>query len=223
MAATDERTRLSRETVVDGALALVDEEGLDGLTIRRLAQRLGVTPMALYWHFKNKDELQTALVNRLWSLVDPDVDPEAPWHARLHVLMTSVVFVLRTHPSAAQLMMTANLEAAPYCYDSMEVALALLAEGGFTAEQAAAISRYGLRTATMLAVGDPKMPPKMTSEEMADALRRKRVMFETLSPERYGHLVKAATALASIDESDADVALGVDLFVAGVRALAPHS
>ncbi|GAA4618932.1 hypothetical protein GCM10023195_85410 [Actinoallomurus liliacearum] len=222
MATTEERARLSRETVVDGALALVDEEGLDRLTVRRLAQRLGVTPMALYWHFKNKEELQGALVNRLWSLVDTDVDPATPWHARLHVLMTSVVAVLRTHPSAAQLMMTANLEAAPYCYDSMETALVLLAEGGFTPDQAAAISKYGLRTATMLAVRDPKMQPQMTAEEVAEARRRKRVMFETLSSDRYRHVVEAAPALAAIDQSDAEVALGIELFVAGVRALAPN-
>lgn len=207
---------------MDGALALVDEEGLDKLTIRRLAQRLGVTPMALYWHFKNKNELQTALINRLWSLVDTDVDPAAPWHTRLHILMTSVVAVLRAHPSAAQLMLSVNFEAAPLCYDSMETALSLLIEGGFSAEQAVAIGRYGLRTATMLAVGDPKMPPNMTAEEIAEVHRRKRVMFETLSPERYGRVVEAASALAISDQSDADIALGVDLFVAGVRALAPN-
>jgi TetR/AcrR family tetracycline transcriptional repressor len=204
--------------VIDGALALVDEEGLDGLTIRRLAQRLGVTPMALYWHFKNKDELQHALVDRMWSLVDSKVDPAVPWIDRLRALMESVVAVLRTHPSAAQLMMTANLEAAPYCYRSMEAALALLAEGGFTPEQAAAISRYGLRTATTLAIGDPEIRPRMSPDELAEARRRKRLLFETLSPDRYPHVVEAASALATGE--DADLALGVDLFIAGVQALA---
>lgn len=207
---------------MDGALALVDEEGLEGLTIRRLAQRLGVTPMALYWHFKNKDELQQALVDRMWSLVDAKVDPAVPWIDRLRALMESVVAVLRAHPSAAQLMMTANLEAAPCCFNSMEAALALLAEGGFSPEQAGAITRYGLRTATMLAIGDPKARPKMTPEELAEARRHKRVLLETLSPDRYGHVVEAASALALGESSDADLALGIDLFIGGVQALAPN-
>ena len=43
--------------MVGRAIALADAEGLDALTIRRLAQELGVTPMALYWHFRNKEEL----------------------------------------------------------------------------------------------------------------------------------------------------------------------
>ena len=52
-----ERPRLTRAAVVDRALALVDKSGLDALTIRKLATELGVTPMALYWHFRGKDEL----------------------------------------------------------------------------------------------------------------------------------------------------------------------
>jgi TetR/AcrR family transcriptional regulator, tetracycline repressor protein len=55
------RERLSRDTIVDGAIALADAEGLDAVTIRRLAQDHEVTPMALYWHFKDKGELLDAL------------------------------------------------------------------------------------------------------------------------------------------------------------------
>ncbi|WP_433179499.1 TetR family transcriptional regulator [Actinoallomurus sp. CA-150999] len=220
MAADEERARLSRETVVDGALALADEEGLEGLTIRRLAQRLGVTPMALYWHFKNKDELHVALVDRVWSLVDTKVDPVAPWYDRLRALMASAVGVLRAHPSAARLLMGAWIDA-PHCYDSMEAALAVLAEGGFKPEPAAAICKYGLRTAITLVVGDVQVKPTMTDEEIAEVHRRKRIMLETMSPERYGHVIAAASALSAGQDSDAEIALGIDMFIAGVRALAP--
>ena len=47
-----ERTRLTRAVVVDRALQLADADGLEALTIRKLATDLGVTPMALYWHFR---------------------------------------------------------------------------------------------------------------------------------------------------------------------------
>ena len=57
-----ERGRLTKQAVVQRALALADADGLDALTIRRLATELGVTPMALYWHFRNKEELLAGLL-----------------------------------------------------------------------------------------------------------------------------------------------------------------
>ena len=78
-----QRSRLSKATVVERALALADADGLDALTIRRLAQELGVTPMALYWHFRSKEELLAGLGDQIWGEIDTDVDPDAPWPAQL--------------------------------------------------------------------------------------------------------------------------------------------
>ena len=78
-----EKTRLSKAAVVERGLAVADAEGLDGLTIRRLAADLGVTPMALYWHFRSKEELLDGLAERLWSEIDVIVDPVVPWPAQL--------------------------------------------------------------------------------------------------------------------------------------------
>ena len=52
-----DKPRLSKRTVTENALKLADADGLDALTIRKLAQHLGVTPMALYWHFRSKEDL----------------------------------------------------------------------------------------------------------------------------------------------------------------------
>ena len=72
-----ERTRLTRAVVVDRALQLADADGLEALTIRKLATDLGVTPMALYWHFRSKDELLDGLTERLWGEIDLTVDSGA--------------------------------------------------------------------------------------------------------------------------------------------------
>lgn len=56
--------RLSRAEIVQAALSLVDEVGLDALTMRRLADRLGSSPMGLYRHVRNKDDLVRALIDR---------------------------------------------------------------------------------------------------------------------------------------------------------------
>ena len=220
MATTEERTRLSRETVVDGALALTDAEGLEGLTIRRLATHLGVTPMALYWHFKNKDELLDAVADRLWSLIDTETDQAQPWPERLRALMTAMVDVLRAHPPAAALVITTQPDAAASCFDIMEVALGIFADAGFSPAEAAALCRHGLRTTTTLAIGDPGLTPRYTEDEAAEFIRRKRIAMESLPLNRYPRMVEAAGPLTETEHPDASFAFGIDLFVAGVEALA---
>lgn len=225
MTETSERARLSRETVVDGALALIDEEGLDALTIRGLAQRLGVTPMALYWHFKNKDELLAGLVNRLWSLVDTDVnagvDADRPWIDQLRTLMESLVNVMRAHPASASIVMEIEPEQAEACFDTMEVALDLLRRAGFSAVEAAAICRHGLRTAITLAVGQPDATARR-SPDVAEALRHKRIVMQSLPADRYARVIEASVALTDCEDPDAYYAFGIDLFISGVEALALH-
>jgi TetR/AcrR family tetracycline transcriptional repressor len=220
VATTEERTRLSRETVVDGALALTDAEGRDGLTIRRLAQHLGVTPMALYWHFKNKDELLDGVADRLWSLVDTEIDDTRPWAGRLRALMESIVDVLRAHPSVASLMVTTQPGNAPACFRTMETALDILANAGFSPGEAAAICRHGLRTATTLAIGDPGLTPMHTAEEAEEFIRRKRIILESLPARRYPRIIEAADPLTTIEDPKGFGAFGIDLFIAGVEALA---
>src|SRR5215467_14655895 len=111
-----ERTRLSKQAVTERALALADASGPDGLTIRRLAQDLGVTPMALYWHFRSKEELIAGVTDRIWRELRTDVDPAAPWPAQLRGLLESLIDVLRAHPSASQLL----LEGEKYCDNDTE-------------------------------------------------------------------------------------------------------
>jgi AcrR family transcriptional regulator len=59
--------KLDREAVIDSALRFADEEGLEAISFRRLAEQFEVTPMALYWHFKDKEELLGSLADRLWQ------------------------------------------------------------------------------------------------------------------------------------------------------------
>src|SRR5581483_731082 len=102
--ADPERPKLSKDAVVDRALKLADTDGLEGLTIRRLAADLGVTPMALYWHFRSKEELLDGLAERVWSEIDVNIDPAATWSAQLRGLLESLVSVLRAHPSGPHLL-----------------------------------------------------------------------------------------------------------------------
>ena len=100
-----ERPRLSKRAVTERALKLADADGLHALTIRKLAQDLGVTPMALYWHFRSKEDLLEGVAEQVWGEIDVNVDTMAPWWAQLQGLLESLVSVLRAHPSAPQLLL----------------------------------------------------------------------------------------------------------------------
>ena len=95
---TPGRTTLTPQTVVEGALALADAEGLEAVTIRGLAKELGVTPMALYWHFRSKDELLDGMAARIFEEIDPSVDASATWQAQLRAMLGSMLGVLRAYP-----------------------------------------------------------------------------------------------------------------------------
>ncbi|HEY1704840.1 MAG TPA: TetR/AcrR family transcriptional regulator C-terminal domain-containing protein [Trebonia sp.] len=74
--------QLHREDVLAGALALLDAEGLEGLTMRKLAARLGVQAGALYWHFRHKQALLDAMADAVLAGADGPV-PQGTWEQQL--------------------------------------------------------------------------------------------------------------------------------------------
>jgi AcrR family transcriptional regulator len=214
-----ERTRLSKEVVVAHGLALADAEGLDALTIRRLATELGVTPMALYWHFRNKEELLSALGDQVWRELDTDIDPAAPWHVQMRGLLESLLHVLRSHPCASQLILEGEKQSAAALV-ATETALDVLRRGGFEPEHAAEIARNALWTGLMLVMSEG-FKPGLTDAERAEEQRRARVRLALLPPDRFPRLVEAAEPMSSC-EPGIHYKLGVDVLIAGVRAMAPE-
>jgi AcrR family transcriptional regulator len=78
------RKRATSETeIVDAALALIDEQGVDALTMRALGRRLGVEGMALYTYFRSKDELLDAAAERILEELGSEFDRSLPWQERV--------------------------------------------------------------------------------------------------------------------------------------------
>lgn len=89
---------LSRELILSTAFRLVEKEGLDRLSMRRLADRLGVAPMSLYNHIPNKDALLDGLVAEMISeVLLPDPEGSSP-RERLRAIASSVREAARRHP-----------------------------------------------------------------------------------------------------------------------------
>jgi TetR/AcrR family tetracycline transcriptional repressor len=213
-----DRARLTKSAVVDHALKLADSVGLEALTIRKLATELGVTPMALYWHFRSKEELLIGLVEHVWSEIDLDVDRTAPWPDQLRALFESLLAVLRAHPAAPKLLLDFNKQTEAILPPT-ELALEILRSAGFDAEYAAGITHYALWTGITLVMSEPGAEWR-SLEDRDQGQRKKQITYATLPTATYPQLVECAVAMTSSDDPEFHYELGVSLFVAGVEAIA---
>jgi TetR/AcrR family tetracycline transcriptional repressor len=204
--------------VVDRALQLADADGLEALTIRKLATDLGVTPMALYWHFRSKDELLEGLAERVWGEIDLSVDSAAPWPAQLRGLLESLLRVLRAHPAASALLMHSEKQGEASA-NAIEVTLELLRSAGFDPATASAIARSVLWTGIMLVTSEPGAK-WLTEDERIEVQRKKQVAFASLPPAKYPRLVECAVPMTACDDPDLHYEFGVRLFIGGVEAIA---
>jgi AcrR family transcriptional regulator len=214
-----ERARLSKRAVTDRALKLADADGLDTLTIRKLAQDLGVTPMALYWHFRSKDDLLEGMAEQIWGEIEVNVDPAQPWWTQLQGGLESLLRVLRAHRSAPQLMLEHEKrnEAA---LRATEATLEILMSAGFDPEHASEIARSTLWTGITLVMSEAGYHPELSDDERAEFQRRSQVELAMLPAGRYPYVVRCAAPMANCDP-EFHYRLGVELFIAGVRAVAP--
>jgi AcrR family transcriptional regulator len=214
------KERLSRDTVTERALALADAEGIEAVTIRRLATDLGVTPMALYWHFADKERLLDGVAELVLSQVTlPEDDETRPWDQRLREVLDRLLAVLAAHPAVTDVVKTRILLSEPGL-ELTERVLGLLRGAGFSAEQAAQQAIYALLFMTGLVTGEPGAVHGEEDEEERDArLRGKWAALQALSPKRYPHVLEAAVPLTSCDDPETWRTAGMDLLLAGLREM----
>jgi TetR/AcrR family tetracycline transcriptional repressor len=217
---SETRPSLSRDLVADRALAIADAEGLEAVTIRRLATELGVTPMALYWHFKTKDDLLDGLADRVLDAVELPSRSE-DWTADIRAALVALVTAMRPHPQAAH-RVAERVMAHPQGLQLTEIALATLSAAGFSPEAASYLAMQALRSAVAMVTADLVDDSGQTPEERETHLRRKQATIASLDPAKFPAVVAHAQAMTYCGDPEALFALGVDLFVAGVRGLAPE-
>lgn len=124
--------RLDLEAVVDTAIAIADDRGLVAVTLRRIADRLGVTAMALYRHVENKDDLLDQMADRLYGELAP-AEPGEDWWEDLAALARATRTVLLAHPWSAPLF--ARPLAGPHSLAVDETMRASLTRAGFSAAE----------------------------------------------------------------------------------------
>lgn len=96
------RTTLTADQIVRAAIGLLDDEGLDGLNMRALGERLGSAATAIYWHVKTKDELVRLAADTVWSEVYlPDLEA-ADWRTTATTMATGLHDMFTRHPWIGQ-------------------------------------------------------------------------------------------------------------------------
>jgi len=125
---------LTRNRVLEGAVALADERGISALTMRNLAEQLDRKPMALYHHVANKDEVLDGMVDAVFAEIDlPDND--AGWKTAMRQRADSARAVLLGHPWALGLM-DSRTAPGPATLRHLDAVIGCLLAGGFSIEMA---------------------------------------------------------------------------------------
>lgn len=130
--ATDARVPLSRDRVLRAAVQLADEGGLESLSMRRLAQPLGVEAMSLYHHVRNKQDLLGGMLDIVYSEIEPP-SSEGDWRSAMRRSAISFHHVLLSHPWACSLFASV-IDVSPLRLRYMNTVLGRLRSAGFSAD-----------------------------------------------------------------------------------------
>ncbi len=189
MTGTSDGTRkaLDRGRIVDGAVELADQIGLEPLTIRKLADHLGVRPMSLYHYFRGKEEIVDGMIGRVFDEVERP-DPAALWKVAVRSRAHSLRAALRRHPWAIPLM-ESRRSPGPDILDHHEAMVATWLSTGFPIPLVA----HGLAVVDAFVYGfalqEAALPFGERDGDLAEATEQ---ILSPLSPERYPSLTRFA-------------------------------
>jgi AcrR family transcriptional regulator len=217
------RPQLSREVIVDTAVRLLDADGLDGVSMRRVAEVLGTGPASLYAHVANKDELLELLHDRVIGEIEvPAPDPER-WQQQLREVAMSAFRVYSEHNDIARVSL-ANVPTSPNALRMAEGMMAIMLAGRVPAQVAAyAIDRLALYIAADAYEGTlfskrRSLAGQSQEEFTQDYFANIREFFSSLPADRFPLLTAHVDALMSGD-SNARFEFGLDMLI---RSLATY-
>jgi AcrR family transcriptional regulator len=170
------RRALTRERVVAEALTIISAEGVEALSMRALAARLGVVPGALYRHVRSKEQLHDLVLDGVLAEVDCQVDLSQSWTEQVTVLAQRLRMVLENHPGIAGLLKTRD-PLSPHSLALAEAFLAPLHAAGLPEYQTALAYRLiydytlGFALSDRTSAGEQRVQDAATRREMQAFLR----------------------------------------------------
>jgi AcrR family transcriptional regulator len=215
MADQDRRPPLTRERVVAEALTLIANHGIDTLTMRTLATRLGVVPGALYRHVRNKEQLHDLILDGVLAEVDTTLDPTTPWVTQLAQLANRLRHVLEHHPGLAGLLQLRD-PLGPHSLALAEAFLRPLQQAGFTADNIGPAFFLLIDYTTGFAASSPAV--STNQQRVRDQATRTQLhqFFRTLPNDQFPTLA-ALGEHVWIDNRDQRFTTGLNVILAGLR------
>ena len=131
--AEPKRIRLNRNRVLEAAVALADEVGIEALSMRKLAEQLGVVPMALYKHVANKEQLLDGMVDIVIGEIDPLPATNNGWKIAVRQRILSARRALQRHPWAPGVIESLT-SPSPVVLAYIDSMIGMLRAGGFSAD-----------------------------------------------------------------------------------------
>ena len=205
------REPLTRERVLAAALQLIDEEGLDRFSMRRLAARLGVDPMSIYYHLPNKAAVLDGVVEAIMAefRVPTAGGPEEQLRAVAHAYRD----LLRAHPNALPIIATWPIQTRQG-WGALETILGQLHQTGVDDEDAAAVVQIVGALINGLVLADVGPPPGGVPDRTYE---EKRAAIDAISAGAFPHLA-AALAAGGVPDFDHSFELALDLIIRGLTS-----
>ena len=190
---------IDREGMVEAALELLDDVGVEGLSMRRLAERLGVKAASLYWHVRNKEELLGLLADEICAGVR-EPDPDLPWREKVETLVRENRRVLLLHRDAARIL-AGTVPAGPNRLRLAETMLGTLLGAGFSRRDAVRAAFLLTDYATHFVAEETRPAGVGTAKDLdkQEELLEVRRSFEILPEDKYPIIVALAGYLTDPD------------------------
>ncbi|HLY25712.1 MAG TPA: TetR/AcrR family transcriptional regulator C-terminal domain-containing protein [Aggregatilineales bacterium] len=163
--------------IVQAALNLLDEVGLDGLTMRRLAEKLDIKAASLYWHVRDKDELIVLLADEICAAMQAP-DPAMPWREQLQQFAEEYRRVLLSHRDAARVLAQSGPPSGESRLNLVEILLDVVLKAGFSPKDAAYagflmndyVTTFVIEETRYVAPPKGQQPPDEATESWMDTL-----------------------------------------------------
>ena len=208
---------LSEDVVVAAALAILQSDGLEAVTMRRVAAALDTGPASLYVYVAGREGLLQAMLDRVVATVELEVPDPSRWRAQLHSLLVRVRQALAAHPGIAA-MTLADPPTTAAVLRLVENLLGILLAGGFSPQDAAWASDIFVLLATAAAREDDVRRPRGASDdERREQVANLRRTLAALPPDQFPLIAGHAAEMVAGD-GDERFRFAIDVVVDGVAA-----
>jgi AcrR family transcriptional regulator len=206
---TQTRSRLTPAQVASAALGLLDRDGIEALSMRRLAEKLGIGTMTLYGYFRSKDELLDAVVDAAVAEREP-FPFEGTWQEQIRRLMQGSRRNLGRHPGLVKVRAERPV-LQPEALRFAETGMTILRRAGFGRADAA----RAFRLLFTFVFGYVSFSPDETAEA---ARRESRAAVAALPPDEYPTLTETSEELAGAMAGEETFDFGLDRIIDGLEA-----